>query len=404
MDSVDKMRDALRSGNIEEARSLLEQHSNLMAEGGRWLYDAAERRNLPMVQMLIGVGIGADDPNYDASTPLSAAAKIGDLSIARYLLEQGANVNYLGRGLGCPLDAAATYGHFKMVQFLLEQGATVNIGGGEYCTPLAAAATFGHLDIVRMLLERGADPHVLYGTMEFGDPPRNALFQAVAFGHHEIAAMLREHGATMPPGSEEIWPESVLGHVEKHLGKPDELALHQVVPGVPPITVHTVQLDWCVALVTDGMSARPMTVPDGVDEYRFAELVIYLPKDWPLGKEALRDLNNFWPIEWLLRIGHYPHDNDTWLGGSATVISNDEPPLPLAENTKQSCLLAITEESEFGCFQLNNGRIVNFYTLFPLYTEERDLEKQHGIAHILELFEKHRIGRAVDLARPNVVH
>ena len=74
-----------------------------------------------------------------------------------------------------------------------------------------------------------------------------------------------------------------------------------------------------------------------------------------------------------------------------TIFSNEEPPEPLAQNTKLSCLMAITEDSDFGCFQLADGRQIMIYTLFPLYTEERDLEKKNGSEHLLELIEKYEI-------------
>jgi hypothetical protein len=157
-----------------------------------------------------------------------------------------------------------------------------------------------------------------------------------------------------------------------------------------------------LALVTDGMSARPMTVPPGGEEFRFAELVIYLPKGWPLTDRALKDPNHFWPVEWLRRIAFYPHQNRTWLGGPAAVIANGEPPEPLAPNTKLTCLLAMTEESAFGALTLPGGRNVVFYTLFPLYTEERDLEKEKGTPHLIRLYQKHGISQVVDVQRPNV--
>ena len=60
------------------------------------------------------------------------------------------------------------------------------------------------------------------------------------------------------------------------------------------------------------------------------------------------------------------------------------------------------EQSEFGTLRLADGKSVTFYTLFPLYTEERDLEKAEGVVHLMEVFEKGKIKPVVNLTRPNV--
>jgi hypothetical protein len=157
-----------------------------------------------------------------------------------------------------------------------------------------------------------------------------------------------------------------------------------------------------LALFTEGMSLRPMRVPKGCEEYRFAELVIYLPRDWPLTARALDDPKYFWPIEWLRHIARYPHEHKTWLGGRSAVIANGDPPEPLAPNTRLACILAVAEESEFGQLRLPSGDVVTFYTLIPIYTEERDLEVKKGIEHLIRLFRKRGVGFIVDINRPNV--
>jgi hypothetical protein len=39
--------------------------------------------------------------------------------------------------------------------------------------------------------------------------------------------------------------------------------------------------------------------------------------------------------------------------------------------------------------------------MFPLYTQERDLELAKGPLHLLETFERMGIGTTVDINRPN---
>jgi len=51
---------------------------------------------------------------------------------------------------------------------------------------------------------------------------------------------------------------------------------------------------------------------------------------------------------------------------------------------------------------LGPERRVWFYSLYPIYTEERDLEKEKGTEHLVRLFQKHNISTVIDVHRPNV--
>jgi hypothetical protein len=371
--------DAITAGDVDEVRRLLKTHPDLITDSpgsGTWLHRAAQTDNVAMVAMLV------EEFGFDVNSPISKNNANG------------------------PLFWAAAEGCVNVARWLLDHGAKVDAPGINPPTPLASAATAGSLEIARLLLERGADPNVLYGTMEYGDPPTNALKQALMFGHQEVAALLREHGAVLPPGCDLGDTPSrtgrILEHIEQHLGTPHLLSLHEIAPGDPPITIHLVPMADCQVLVTTGMSDKAMTVPEGAEDYQFAELVMYLPVDWPFTSEDLADANHSWPIDWLRRIARYPHPNKTWLGGAAAIFSNGEPPQPLAPNTRMTCILALNEANEFGSLYLPGGRRVGFYTLCPLYTEERDLERRKGMEELLGLLQGHEISKIVDVHRPNV--
>jgi hypothetical protein len=399
--------EAIRAGNVEAVRQQLKARPELVrASESEWLYDAASYGFIPMTQMLVeefGLDVNCPRSHADSDRPLCAAAYNGCVNMARWLLEHGADVN--GSGGTPPLVWAAREECIEVVQLLLDHGAKVNIGGGDECTPLASAATSGSLAVARLLLEQGEDPNVLYGTMEYGDPPTNALKQALMFGHQEVAALLRAHGAVLPPGCDLGYASSegsgLLQHIERHLGKPTPLSLHEIVPGDPPVTVNVVPMLDCLALVTTGMSDRAMNVPKGAEGFQFAELVICLPADWPVTENALENANNSWPIDWLRRIAHYPHDNHTWLSGPFAIIANGDPPKPLAPNTQLTGFLILHEPNEFGLLHLPDGRRIVFYTLHPVYTEEQDLERQKGIEALLVLFLEHQISKVVNAQRPN---
>jgi hypothetical protein len=336
---------------------------------------------------------------------LGPAAIHNDVEMLSLLVEFGADVNAPANVYGGPegvIDDAAGFGAIDAVRWLLDHGAKINhvVEGELRCFALTGAVNEGRLDIVKLLLERGAEINASWRGL-------TALGSAVMFGKGEIAAFLRSKRAieTLPlttpqPPDEE---DAILHHIEEHFGKPNPLSLHEIVPADPPITIRVARCSAQVTLVTLGMSARPMNVPEGGEPYRFAELLIELPPDWPLSSDALGDPNYSWPITWLRRIARYPHQNQTWLGGAVTIIANGEPPQPLAPNTAMTCLLVMAEPRDLGGqLSLADGKEVVFYNVFPLYTEERDLEKAEGIEHLVRLFRKFEISTIVNVARRNV--
>lgn len=371
-----KIFEAIEVGNVNEVRQLLRAHPDLLnfyfIGGGTWLHQAASHDNVAMVQMLIEAGIGVNAPRKDDPEN--------------------------------PLDQAACSGCVKVARWLLDHGAKMDNGGGMRGTTLIGAVNSGSLEMVKLLVERGADVNVTYDK-----PPKNALSHALMYGYEDIAKLLRAHGAVEPQSETAKKPtdsrDKILHHVTKHIGPVQDLKLAEIVPGVVSVAVHVVppsKRREHITLFTTGMSDRSMTVPKGEKEYCYAELLIQLPHDWPLTLQAFKDPKNFWPIEWLRRIAHYPHENDTWLGSSHAIIANGEPPERFAPNTGFTCMLLLTEDSQFGCLKLDKHKIINFYTMIPLYTEERNLELEKGTPYLLHLFQKHNISTVVNVDRKNV--
>lgn len=217
---------------------------------------------------------------------------------------------------------------------------------------------------------------------------------------------MRNPFAQQPPsGGRKQSHNDIIRHMERHYGPVQEQALIEIVPSLE-VTINVIPArpeQNPLILFTTGMSDRPQTVPAGAEEYRYTELFVRLPADWPLERKALRQENNFWPFRWMRQIAAYPHDNDTWLGGPFPIIANDEPPQPLAPNTKLSCLLLLREADEAGTVSCSDGRQIALYSFTPLYTEERDLEKAQGINPLFMALEAHDISLVINPARVNAV-
>ncbi|MDO9237140.1 MAG: ankyrin repeat domain-containing protein [Aquabacterium sp.] len=90
-------------------------------------------------------------------TPLSMAARAGQLALVREMIRQGADVDQIGAGGATPLGAAALAGHELVVRDLLLQGARVDVPGASGQLPLHLACAAGHTRVVAMLVAQGAD-------------------------------------------------------------------------------------------------------------------------------------------------------------------------------------------------------------------------------------------------------
>jgi ankyrin repeat protein len=138
------------------------------------------------------------------STALHGACYWGQTTIARFLLERGADSNAVTRDsflqiapLGCavatpdvpnPSDQESVV--LELVKLLILSGADVNARRRDGLTPLHSAAHRGHLSVIETLLAQGADPTIR--GYEGGGPHagQTAADVAAAQGQAEAASRL----------------------------------------------------------------------------------------------------------------------------------------------------------------------------------------------------------------------
>ena len=149
-------------------------------------------------------------------------------------------------------------------------------------------------------------------------------------------------------------------------------------------------------LVTMGMGAYPMAVPENIKPYEAerAELVFFLPDDWPLASNRREDL---WPLLSLIKMARYPMQQNTWLGAGHTV------PLPVDETDFGGLMLLdiANLEENFPELRLPGFGRINFYALMPLYREELAYKRQHGFDTFLALFGDDGLPLAPENGRKN---
>ncbi|MCR8645493.1 suppressor of fused domain protein [Paenibacillus sp. N1-5-1-14] len=201
---------------------------------------------------------------------------------------------------------------------------------------------------------------------------------------------------------------AVSNHVEKHIGKISNV-FHEIISPQVHLDVlivnPTKERDY-YTLVTAGMSNLPMNVPNGAEKYKFAELMIYLPSNWPVGPEAFNKEENYWPIYWLKKMARLPHEFNTWLYLGHTV-PNGDPAKPFASNTSFSGMILnvptlVEDLKSFFTLSMPNESEVHFFSLIPLYKEEMDLKLKSGTEILFEKLEKSGVNEIINIKRKNV--
>jgi len=200
--------------------------------------------------------------------------------------------------------------------------------------------------------------------------------------------------------------ELISDHIQQHIG-PVAMVFHELISDLIHIDVHWVKPTEDKpyhTLITSGMSDRPMTVPSGAEEFRYSEVMISLPPDWPLDMDSFKNEQHYWPVRWLKMLARFPHEYDSWLCFGHTLPS-DDPPQPYADNTQLCCALLLgplLTGEEFGTLKVSEDKTIRFLSFVPIYPEELELKLNQGLDPLLERFEKHRVTELLDVQRINV--
>ena len=153
------------------------------------LVDAAKNGDTSALRALLDAGADVDVQTADGSTALLWASYRDDIESAELLIRAGADVN-IANDLGAtPIWAASRNGSAAMATELLAAGADPDapLLLGE--TPLVTASRSGSPEIVRMLLEKGADVNAR------GARGQTPLMFATSQHHPDVVKVLVEHGA-----------------------------------------------------------------------------------------------------------------------------------------------------------------------------------------------------------------
>ena len=157
----DTLVEAVKAGNVAEARALLAKSPDVNAaeaDGTTALHWAVRAGQGDLVRLLLNAKANVRAANRYGVTPLSRAAVNGDAAMIDTLLRAGADPNAALPNGETVLMTAARTGRTDALKVLVARGANVNaqeLRRGE--TPLVWAAANGHAAAVRLLVELGAD-------------------------------------------------------------------------------------------------------------------------------------------------------------------------------------------------------------------------------------------------------
>lgn len=201
---------AIKAGETEHVRRLLDGHPDLVAGSGQngdtplllaTYYHADE-----IVQLLLERG---------APVSLFEAAAVGDIQRARQIVDDQPELLFTFSHDGwTPLHLAAHFGQLDVVDLLLARGAEVDARSRNALanTPLHAALAGKRRATARRLVERGADVNAIEAG---GYTP---LHQAADLGDSEMAQFLLQHGARTDVQTDDQKTPEDLARVKEHAG------------------------------------------------------------------------------------------------------------------------------------------------------------------------------------------
>lgn len=153
-------------------------------------------------------------------------------------------------------------------------------------------------------------------------------------------------------------------------------------------------------LITMGMGAWEMKVPERAEDFARAELMMYMPADWDLNPQNPASL---WPVSWLKILARLPIQKNDWLGEGHTA-SRGEPFCPETQLDSSMLVAAKNTAGEKAVALLPGEKKVNFYTVVALHEDETQFKMAMGMEKLMARFEEAEIEfpPVMDYERPNL--
>lgn len=178
---------------MDTVKQLIEdRYDDILEDGYTPLTLACHLGCLPLAQWLLENGANPYIPAH-GSTPMRHAIDADQVTLVKYLLEQGVSAHAVISGIEAPFITTVVKNHPQIVEVILNHYRAQNLPlaminavyehlGSR--TPLLIAAYDGFTEVVELLLEAGAD---VFAKDLIGNLP---IHLAAERGHHDIVGML----------------------------------------------------------------------------------------------------------------------------------------------------------------------------------------------------------------------
>lgn len=212
--SVNKVRFAVRSGNLDMVKKLVDNGWEINEPDERgWtlLHEAVvNEQSLDIASFLVSAGAIVDYPSLQGATPFYIACKYGCEVMAKMLIESGCNINarvtrdnvdgnnYLSL---TPLHVVCYKKNLGILKLLIENDVNINAIDGRRRTAIHIAVEKANHDAVRLLI--GAGAHMKMKDCQGYTP----LHHACMLGSLEMFNILLEHLGCESPIVDQQTPE-----------------------------------------------------------------------------------------------------------------------------------------------------------------------------------------------------
>jgi len=149
--------------------------------------------SLEVVKYLISKGALVNLASCHGTTPLMAAAEVGNVKVLQYLVQCGADVNAVCIRGTTALHHAARGGSMQAVKFLIKKGIPVNYQ--DHCGRCAihVAAVMGKREVVQTLIAEGATSFSSQGSPMDPKYVPSPIVLAASQGYRVLVEDLRKH-------------------------------------------------------------------------------------------------------------------------------------------------------------------------------------------------------------------